>query len=153
MIFGMSWVIEPVKALLDINVLIALFDEDHTHHAAASEWLEDNIVYGWASCPLTQNGCIRIMSQPRYPNAVYVTEIVARLKKAVSTKHHSFIPDNISLLNSDIIQQERLLSPRQLTDIYLLALAVENECRFITFDRTIPIGTVKRATAASLTVI
>ena len=145
--------IKLMRALLDINVLIALFDEDHTHHAEASGWLEKNIDYGWVSCPLTQNGCIRIMSQPRYPNAVHITEIVVRLKKAVSTKHHSFITDNISLLNSDTIDHSRLLSPRQIMDIYLLALAVENECRFITFDRTIPISVVKQASSASLNVI
>ena len=58
-----------MRALLDINVLIALFDEDHTHHVETTGWLEENIDHGWASCPLTQNGCIRIMSQPRYPNA------------------------------------------------------------------------------------
>ncbi len=144
---------ERMRALLDINVLIALFDEDHTHHGAASEWLEDNIEHGWASCPLTQNGCIRIMSQPRYPNAVHVTEIIAMLQNAVSTKHHGFISDNISLLNSDTIDHGRLLSPRHLTDIYLLALAVENDCRFITFDRSVPINAVKRATSASLAVI
>ena len=125
---------DRMRALLDINVLIALFDEDHSHHSAASEWLEDNIVHGWASCPLTQNGCVRIMSQPRYPNAVHITEIVALLQNAVSTKHHSFIADNISLLNTDAIDHERLLSPRRVTDTYLLALAVENNCRFITFD-------------------
>ena len=149
----MSLVIERMTALLDINVLIALFDEDHTYHAAASGWLEDNIVHGWASCPLTQNGCIRIMSQPRYPNTVYIIDIVARLQNAVSTKHHNFIPDNISLLNSDTIDHDRLLSPRQITDIYLLALAVENDCRFVTFDRAIPINAVKRATSTSLAVI
>ena len=142
-----------MRALLDINVLIALFDEDHTHHVETTGWLEENIDHGWASCPLTQNGCIRIMSQPRYPNAVHVTEIVARLQKAVSTKHHRFVTDNVSLLNPDTIDHACLLSPRQLTDIYLLALAVENECRFITFDRSIPISAAKQANTASLTVI
>lgn len=142
-----------MRALLDINVLIALLDEDHVHHVETRRWLEENIDHGWASCPLTQNGCIRIMSQPRYPNAVHVAEIVARLQKAVSTQHHRFITDNVSLLNPDIIDHGRLLSPRQLTDIYLLALAVENECRFITFDRSIPTGAAKQARAASLTVI
>ena len=144
---------ERMRALLDINVLIALFDQDHTHHPAATEWLDENIVHGWTSCPLTQNGCIQIMSQPRYPNAVHITEIIGRLQNAVSANHHVFISDNISLLNSDTIDHDRLLSPRQVTDIYLLALAVENECRFVTFDRTIPINAAKRATSVSLAVI
>ena len=59
-----------MRALLDVNVLIALFDAAHVHHRAASDWLGANIEQGWASCPLTQNGCLRILSQPRYPNAV-----------------------------------------------------------------------------------
>ncbi len=142
-----------MRSLLDINVLIALFDEDHTHHAAASAWLEEHISDGWASCPLTQNGCIRIMSQPRYPNTVPVADIVTRLQKAVSTGYHRFVPDNVSILNSDIINHNRLLSPRQITDNYLIALAVENECRFVTFDRSIAFDIVKQASSMSLIVI
>ena len=57
-----------MRALLDVNVLIALHDRDHVHHVRAGAWLADNIAHGWASCPLTQNGCLRIMSQPAYPN-------------------------------------------------------------------------------------
>ena len=57
-----------MRALLDVNVLIALLDEDHVHHGRARAWLVDRHAAGWASCPLTQNGCIRIMSQPGYPN-------------------------------------------------------------------------------------
>jgi len=59
-----------MRALLDVNVLIALLDRDHIHHPVASDWLLANIHTGWASCPLTQNGCIRIMAQPGYPNAL-----------------------------------------------------------------------------------
>ena len=57
-----------MRALLDVNVLVALLDENHTHNAAAETWLAGNIHHGWASCPLTQNGCVRILSQPAYPN-------------------------------------------------------------------------------------
>ena len=55
-----------MRALLDVNVLIALHDGNHVHHHAASRWLQQNIAHGWASCPLTQNGCLRIMAQPGY---------------------------------------------------------------------------------------
>ena len=142
-----------MRALLDINVLIALFDKDHIHHVAASGWLRENIDFGWASCPLTQNGCIRIMSQTRYQNTTPITYIVELMQRAVSTKHHSFIPDNISLLNSDIIDHALLLSPRRITDVYLLALAIENNCRLVTFDRAIQINAVKRASQNTLVVI
>ena len=61
-----------MRALLDINVLIALLDAQHVHHQQATRWMTENIDGGWASCPLTQNGVIRIMSQPAYPNALPV---------------------------------------------------------------------------------
>ena len=138
---------------MDINVLIALLDENHTHHGAASDWLADNIHQGWASCPLTQNGCVRIMSQPRYPNTLSVSEVMIRLLSAVSTRHHEFIADDISLLDDASVDRERLLSPRQLTDVYLLALAVEHGARLVTLDKSIPIAAARQAKAASLVVI
>ncbi len=142
-----------MRGLLDINILIALLDENHTHHGAASDWLAGNIQHGWASCPLTQNGCVRIMSQPRYPNALGVSEIVLRLQSAVSTRHHEFIADDISLLDDSAVDRERLLSPRHLTDVYLLALAVAHGARLVTLDKSIPLAAVRRANAESLMVI
>ncbi len=65
-----------MRALFDVNVLIALLDPDHAMHARATDWLAANVRTGWASCPITQNGCIRIMSHPSYPNAVPVGAIV-----------------------------------------------------------------------------
>ena len=59
-----------MRALLDVNVLIALLDAAHMHHARATQWLQQEIAHGWASCPLTQNGCLRIMAQPAYPQAL-----------------------------------------------------------------------------------
>lgn len=142
-----------MRGLLDINVLIALLDENHTHHGDASDWLAENIHLGWASCPLTQNGCVRIMSQPRYPNALSVSEVMIRLLSAVSTRHHEFFADDISLLDDSAVERERLLSPRQLTDVYLLALAVEHDACLVTLDKSIPIGAVRQANTDSLVVI
>ena len=139
--------------LLDINVLIALLDENHTHHGTASDWLAGNIQHGWASCPLTQNGCVRIMSQQRYPNAFSVNDVMVRLQSAVSTRHHEFFADDISLLDDSAVDRERLLSPRQLTDVYLLALAVEHGARLVTLDKSIPIAAARQAVAESLMVI
>lgn len=67
-----------MRALLDVNVLIALLDEAHIHHQLAMGWLTNNIEQGWASCPMTQNGCIRILSQPSYPNTVPAALIADR---------------------------------------------------------------------------
>ena len=142
-----------MRALLDVNVLIALLDENHTHHAAASEWFGGHIDLGWVSCPLTQNGCIRIISQPRYPNALDVSEAVARLRAAVSTPYHQFIADDVSLLDDSVVVHRQLFGPRQLTDVYLLALAVVHDARLVTLDKSVPLAAVRRASDASLIVI
>ena len=78
---------------------------------------------------------------------------MVRLLSAVSTRHHEFIADDISLLDDAAVDRERLLSPRQLTDVYLLALAVEHDARLVTLDKPIPIAAVRQANAASLVVI
>ena len=75
-----------MRALLDVNVLVALLDENHTHNAAAETWLAGNIHHGWASCPLTQHGCVRILSQPAYPNSLAVADAVMRLRTAIRNR-------------------------------------------------------------------
>lgn len=142
-----------MRALLDVNVLIALLDSDHTSHGVAMSWFAQNAREGWASCPITQNGCIRIMSNPSYPNALPVQAVIQRLADACKEEVHEFWSDELSLLNPDVADRTRIHSPRQLTDIYLLALAVENKGRFVTFDTGIPLAAVRKATAKNLTVL
>ena len=134
-----------MRALLDVNVIIALLDRDHTHHRQAREWLQREIGHGWASCPLTQNGCVRIMSQPAYPNPLPVAQVMDRLGKATGTSHHRFWPDDISLLDGAILDRSRVEGPRQLTDLYLLALAARHGGRFATLDGRIPLAAVRGA--------
>jgi toxin-antitoxin system PIN domain toxin len=133
------------RALLDVNVLIALLDADHSLHDRAREWLADNATAGWASCPLTQNGCVRIMSHPGYPNALPVGLVVDALREATRGVHHEFWPDDVSLLDPRIADPARIHGPRQLTDLYLLALAVHRGGRFATFDDAVPRSVVKGA--------
>lgn len=140
-------------ALLDINILIAMFDAAHVHHKAAHTWMTRNRSRGWATCPITQNGCLRVMSQPQYPGRLSVTEIVHRLSVAVAGPEHSFWPDSVSLCDSSRFESERILTPRTLTDIYLLGLAVEKDGRLVTFDRTIPLAAVSHAKARHLVVL
>ncbi len=142
-----------MRALLDVNVLIALLDADHTSHDAAFDWFAANAANGWASCPITQNGCVRIMSHPGYPSAPVVSEIVQRLRRATVERVHEFWPDDVSLLDGQLIDTTRIHGPRQLTDVYLLALAVSRSGVLVTFDRSIAIGAVKSATAASVIVL
>lgn len=139
-----------MRALLDVNVLIALLDAAHVHHRSASAWLAGNIGHGWASCPLTQNGCLRILSQPRYPNAVPLAEAAARLAEAAQHASHRFWPDELSLLDAGAANWDRLLGGPQLTDAYLLALAVRRGGRLVTFDRAVPLAAVHGATAEHL---
>ena len=142
-----------MRALLDVNVLIALLDSAHIHHALASAWLTENIEYGWASCPLTQNGCIRILSQPAYPNSVPAALVADRLAKACRHAAHCFWADSISLLEAGMINWDGILGSRQVTDAYLLALAVENEGCFVTFDQGISLSVVSSANSRHLVVL
>jgi toxin-antitoxin system PIN domain toxin len=126
-------------------VLIALLDSNHTSHRSAVEWLGEHGADGWASCPITQNGCVRILSHPAYPNAHSVAEIVKRLRAATAHDSHEFWPDDLSVLDEALIDPTRVHGPRQLTDVYLLALAVKHGGRLATFDATIATGAVTGA--------
>ena len=141
------------RALLDINVLIALLDLDHSHHRDARNWLEREAKYGWASCPITQNGCVRVMSQPSYPSPLPAESVIARLRGATETSYHEFWPDDVSVLDESSILAERVHGPKQLTDIYLVALAVQHEGRLVTFDSTVPVSAVANARKQHLVVI
>ena len=109
-----------MRALLDVNVLIALLDADHASHDSAISWFAKHAREGWASCPITQNGCIRIMSNPGYPNPLPVQAVIEHLAEACHQDIHEFWPDEVSLLDSDVVDSTRIHGPRQLTDIYLL---------------------------------
>ena len=104
-------------ALLDINVLIALLDQDHLMHAQAGQWFATQADRGWASCPITQNGCIRIMSHPGYPNSLKVGAIMDRLGEATASSIHEFWSDDVSLLDVSVADRTRIHGPRQVTDI------------------------------------
>jgi toxin-antitoxin system PIN domain toxin len=111
----------------------------------ARDWLEHNIAGGWASCPITQNGCIRILSQPAYPGAESPAAVASRLAEAAATPWHDFWPDDLSLLDQENLDWRSVLGSRQLTDAYLLALAVRRDGRFVTFDQSIPLDVVPGA--------
>jgi hypothetical protein len=139
-----------IRALLDVNVLIALLDSDHSLHRPAIGWFDRHANEGWASCPITQNGCVRIMSNPGYPGALPVHGVVERLAKASKTRLHEFWPDDLSLLDPELLDSSRIHGPRQITDLYLLALAVRHGGRFVTFDHLIPTAAVKQAAKAHI---
>ncbi|MGH3848114.1 MAG: TA system VapC family ribonuclease toxin [Pseudonocardiaceae bacterium] len=142
-----------MRSLLDINVLLALLDRDHVDHGRARSWLEGEIGSGWASCPITENGFVRVISQPRYPNPITSAEATTLLTRATEQPHHQFWSCDFSLLDASVLDQSRLHGPRQVTDAYLLALATKHLGRFVTFDRSISLAVVKGATAVNLVVL
>ncbi len=132
-------------ALLDVNVIIALLDAGHGLHRSAMRWLETEQQHGWVTCPITENGVIRILSQPAYPNHRPAPEVAERLAEACAHPSHRFWPNSVSLLQGNLIRWDRLLGPRQITDAYLLAMAVAHQGRFVSFDQRIPLAVVPDA--------
>jgi len=118
-----------LTALLDVNMLIALLDAAHVHHARARSWLMSQPHPIWASCPITQNGFIRIISQSAYPGSISTAQAFSVLGSAANTPYHRFWPDDVSLLESSLIDPNFVHRPKQVTDIYLLALAVKHDGR------------------------
>ncbi len=142
-----------MRALLDVNMLIALLDSAHVHHSVAQQWMSSQVQHGWASCPITQNGCIRIMSQPNYPGGAFVSaEVAARLGES-AVGNHKFWPDDINLIAPGALNWARLLGHRQITDAYLLALAVKHSGRMVSLDRRISAATVFGATDSHIIVV
>ena len=141
-------------ALLDVNVLVALFDADHIHHEAAHDWFADNRSAGWATCPITENGLIRVLANPKYGSPIAgVPAMLDRLTRFRASGHHEFWPDAISLADESIFTPSLMRGYRQLTDVYLLGLAQKRGGRLATFDRSIPLGAVAGAGTDTLAII
>lgn len=141
------------RALLDINVLLALLDSDHVDHQRARNWLDSEIRHGWASCAITQNGFVRIICQPRYPSPVAPASAIERLARAAGTKQHEFWPCSVSLLDGRTVIPRNIHGPKQVTDAYLLALAVAHGGRFVTFDQAVALSAAPGAKPENLTVL
>ena len=130
--------------LLDVNVLIALVDPTHVQHDAAHEWFSLHGQKAWATCPLTENGLMRIVGHVRYPNSPGTPAAVAHLMATLrALPGHAFWPDDISLLDARWIDATRLLSAAQVTDSYLLALACAHGGQLASFDRRLVTDAVR----------
>jgi toxin-antitoxin system PIN domain toxin len=141
-------------ALLDVNVLIALFDPAHVHHEAAHKWFEINRKYRWATCPLTENAFVRVLSNPSYPGqTTTVEDATSRLQTFSSEREHVFWPDSVSIRERGRFRWNHIQGHRQLTDIYLLALAISNQGRLATFDTTISLEAIEGAKKQHLELI
>ena len=124
------------RFLLDINVLIALIDPAHVQHDRAHEWFAATGRQAWATCPLTENGVLRIVGHTRYPNSAGTPAAVAKLLTALcALPGHEFWSDDITLLDAKRVDGSRLLDSAQVTDSYLLALARAHGGQLATFDQ------------------
>lgn len=123
--------------LLDVNVLIALSDSMHVNHEAAHRWFAAHGKTSWATCPLTENGFVRIASHPSYPNRPGdAPVVVGLLHQLCAAEGHTFWPEAVSLRT--ILRPAALLTHNQVTDVYLLGLAIAQGGKLATFDQRIP---------------
>lgn len=135
--------------LLDVNVLIALIDPGHVAHNNAHDWFAATGQAGWATCPITENGVIRILGNPKYPNSPGPPAAAAGIvEKLRMLPGYRFWPDDISLVASEYIVPAKILTSGQLTDTYLLALAKAHGGQLATFDRKLSVTAVPNGKAA-----
>lgn len=129
--------------LLDVNVLIALIDPGHVAHDDAHGWFASTGHAAWATCPITQNGVIRIVGSSKYPNSPGSPAVVARIvAKLTKLPGHTFWNDSVSLVTAADIDSEKILTAAQVTDTYLLGLAKAREGKLATFDRKLSVAAV-----------
>ncbi|MEE9395843.1 MAG: TA system VapC family ribonuclease toxin [Methylococcales bacterium] len=125
-------------ALLDLNVLIALAWPSHIHHLPAHQWFAQEQKNGWATCPITQSGFVRLSSNPKVlPEAVSPNEALQLLDQITRLSNHLFWQDSITLSEAIIFQQANIIGYRQVTDAYLLSLALHNKGHLTSFDKGI----------------
>ena len=136
-------------ALLDVNALIALVDPDHVAHEDAQKWFMRHQREGWATCPHTENGMVRVLSQPAYPSGqrtpAEVIQVLVELKKAFG-KSYQFWPDDLSLSDDSIFVGSLIAGTRQVTDVYLLGLSFKHQGTLVSFDRSLAWQAVRGGT-------
>jgi len=129
--------------LLDVNVLVALVDADHVHHELAHDWFADRGSQSWATCPVTENGFVRVLTNPAYQGGELRPDaVIALLRRFCANPNHSSWTDAVSLRDTRLFDVSFIRGHRQLTDVYLLGLARHMKGQLATFDRTIPLKAV-----------
>jgi toxin-antitoxin system PIN domain toxin len=131
------------RYLLDVNVLIALVDPAHVQHEEAHDWFGRVGRNGFATCPMTENGLLRIVGHPKYPNSPGPPSAVAGALAAIrGLPGHEFWPDSISLMDGSVVDRSFLSSHTRVTDSYLLALARANAGQLATMDQKLAVEVV-----------
>lgn len=121
--------------LLDVNALIALLWEEHPFHGRCAEWFTGAAKTGWATCPITVSGCVRLLSNPAFtanpPSAASALRLM-QIATESESNHHFWSDDlPVSVLRA---RWSKGLGHKQITDAYLLALAIHHKGSLVTFD-------------------
>ena len=127
-----------MSCLLDVNVLIALLWPPHEAHARAQRWFAQNARQGWATCAMTQAGFVRIVSNPIFSRrAVSPRDALDVLSGSLQHPAHHFWTEDIGVTEALAHFGRRLLGHQQITDAYLLGLAIQKKGRLATLDASI----------------
>ena len=140
-----------MRALLDVNVWVALFDDAHQFSARANQFIDTPGIQ-IATCPIVENGVVRVLSLPSYGRrgGVPMHLVRDRLRDACTSLDHAFWPDDVSLRDNQCFDFERVQGHNQITDMYLLALAVRHAGKLVTFDRAVALSSVHGASEEHL---
>jgi uncharacterized protein len=143
-----------IAHLLDVNVWVALFDDAHVGSARANAFIDapGRMI---ATCPLTENGTIRVLNLPSYGKrgALGLARVREQLQRACAALPHQFWPDDVSLRDDNAIDFSQVHGHNQIIDLYLLALAVKHKGALVTFDQSIPLSAVRGATREHLLIL
>ena len=145
---------ESGAALLDVNVLLALFNPRHIHHDVAHDWFFDRADRAWATCAITENGLIRLATNPASHLEPYrAVEVLDHLRHFCSSPHHVFWTESVSLTDTALFNLAHIGGHRQITDVYLLGLAKRRGGTLVTLDDSIPLKAVIGATRRHLSIL
>ena len=124
-----------LTALLDVNVLIALAWPNHVHHDAARSWFGERRKGGWATCPMTEAGFVRVSCNPSaVGHTVTPGDAIALLQRLRRLKSHHFWSLDRSVVDLPDEILVRIRGYRQITDAVLLAAAMRRDAVLATFD-------------------
>jgi toxin-antitoxin system PIN domain toxin len=136
--------------LLDVNALVALLSPFHIHHDPMHRWFVENSAAGWATCPIVENGAIRVISQPSFATGPYAPSEAALTLRDLydaNLRQHRFWADDISLADDSLFHIARIIGHKQVTDAYLLGLAAKHGARLVSFDRSLPWQAIRNGSA------
>jgi uncharacterized protein len=143
-----------MRALLDVNTLIALVDPQHAFFEKAHQWFA-NQQTGVATCAIVQNGAVRVIAQMNYAMKMRqsVSAAMGVVRDFCSDVDHVFWHQDVQLVDPLAFDEAELFGPKQITDAYLLAVAVKNDGVFVTFDAGVSVHAVRGATSRHLLVL